>query len=399
MVALTAPMLLLAGCSAAGGVPAAATAPAPLVTGGSARASTTIEGFNDRPASLTVGETLVDRVRILPQTGQAVRVEVRSVDDPWRVTTLAPVNAVGRAVVRVSPPGVGEYRMRLLAAGTPTSGAARTAFRRVLVSGERRAAKARYVYATGDIGECGGQTAATAKLIPTGARVIAAGDLAYPSGSAASFASCYLPYYGKFKSRTFPVPGNHEYYAPDLAYFDVFGPRVGTRTKPWYTMKIGRWRFWMLNSNCSRIGGCGRGSRQYRWLNRQIAAHPAECTAAVWHTPRWSSGRHGSNRAVGQLYRRLVDAGGDLLLSGHDHSYERFARKRPSGRVAGSGMRQLVVGTGGAHLYQFSGRVRGSLVQDAGHHGVLRLRLGNRGYSWRFLSTDGAAVDKGSDSC
>lgn len=398
-VGLTGLALLLAGCGSA-----THDSQAPLLAAGDVtdppRTETTIRGFNVQPASLAVGEALVDRVVVMPLAGQTVRVELRNEHEPWQRTTPARVDAGGRTVVRVRPPGVGAYRVRLVAAGQGPATTVQTPFRRVIVSGERRTRRARYVYATADVGECGGATAATAKVIPSGSRVIAAGDLAYPSGSAASFASCYLPYYGKFLRRTFPVPGNHEYFAPDLAYFDVFGTRAGTPARPWYTVRFGAWRFLMLNSNCRRVGGCDRGSRQYRWLARTLRNDRSQCLAAVWHHPRWSSGHHGGSPATTALYRRIVRAGGDLLLSGHDHTYERFARKRASGRIAGSGLRQFVVGTGGARLYGgFGDPLAGSQVRQAEHHGVLRLRLTKDGYSWRFLATDGAMVDSGADSC
>lgn len=257
------------------------------------------------------------------------------------------------------------------------------------------------VYAVGDIGDCGGDPAATSRLIPRGATLLALGDLAYPNGSMADFRNCYLPSYGKHRPATHPVPGNHEYYDyPELAYFDVFGKRAGSREKPWYTLRRGAWTVYQLNSNCSFFpGDCGSKSRQYRWLRRHLADHPARCIAVSWHHPRWSASEHGPEEAMGPMYRLLSKRGADLLLSGHEHNYQRFPRLSPAGKPDPAGLRQIVVGTGGAGLYSREPAAVEPTVFDSEHHGVLQLRLSEAGYSWKFLSTDGAQVDSGSDTC
>lgn len=257
------------------------------------------------------------------------------------------------------------------------------------------------VYAVGDIGDCGGDPAATSRLIPKGGALLALGDLAYPNGSKRDFRKCYLPSYGTHRPTTHPVPGNHEYYDyPRLAYFGVFGSAEGSRERPWYVLRRGAWTIYQLNSNCSFFDGdCGSDSRQYKWLNRHLAAHPTRCIAASWHHPRWSASEHGPEESMGPMYRLLTRNGADLLLSGHDHNYQRFPRLSATGKRDPAGLRQFVVGTGGAGLYSREPSAVEPTVFNSDHHGVLRLRLAATGYSWDFLSTDGAAVDSGSDTC
>ncbi len=256
-------------------------------------------------------------------------------------------------------------------------------------------------YAVGDIGECGGDPGATAALVPRGSLFFALGDLAYPSGLARDFRDCYLPAYGRLKSTTYPVIGNHEYYgnAESPYYFRLFGPRVGTPESSRYTMRRGAWLFVMLDSNCELIGGCGKGSPQYRWLRARLKSYPGQCIAAAWHHPRWSAAHHGDNPVVGPMVRLLRRNGADLIMNGHDHAYLRYPRLTEKGVRSSRGVREFVVGTGGAELYKVHAASPRPAVATNRHHGVLRLRFRDRGYSWKFLSTTGAAVDRGADSC
>ncbi|MFN8125354.1 MAG: metallophosphoesterase [Candidatus Nanopelagicales bacterium] len=269
-----------------------------------------------------------------------------------------------------------------------------------LVAGPSRA-DAFTAYAVGDIGECGGKPGATAALIPQGGMLFALGDLAYPQGRAQDFRSCYLPAYGRLKSTTFPVIGNHEYYGnpSNPYYFSLFGPRVGKVGASWYTVRRGSWLFVMLDSNCDLAGGCAKGSPQYAWLSRTLANYHGRCLAAAWHHPRWSSAAHGDNPEVGPMVRLLRSRGADLILNGHDHAYLRYPRLAPNGDQAADGVREFVVGTGGADLYPLHRATPRPAVAANGAHGVLKLRFRATDYSWRFLSTDGKRVDTGTDSC
>jgi len=259
--------------------------------------------------------------------------------------------------------------------------------------------------AAGDIAVCGTSgdeaTAELVKGIP--GTVATLGDNAYESGTNAEYDRCYAPTWGRFKARTRPVPGNHEYRTEGAAgYFDYFGARAGKPATGWYTYRLGAWRVIALNSNCGSVGGCGRGSLQERWLRSVLKANRAtKCTLAYWHHPRFSSGAHGSSTALEPLWRALYEAGADVVLTGHDHNYERFAPQTPAGRLDRKrGIRAFVVGTGGRSLRSLGKRLPTTVVRNDTAHGVLVLTLQPGSYSWRFVPVAGSTFsDRGSGAC
>src|SRR5207302_481855 len=113
-----------------------------------------------------------------------------------------------------------------------------------------------------------------------------------------------------------------------LPYFAYFGAAAGERPGGYYSYDLGTWHIIVLNSNCDDVS-CASGSDQEQWLRADLAAHPAHCTLAYWHHPRFSSGEHGDTAAMSTLYTALYQAGADLVLSGHDHDYERLAPLDP----------------------------------------------------------------------
>ena len=260
------------------------------------------------------------------------------------------------------------------------------------------------VLATGDIGECGGKgDERTAGLLAEHhGTILPLGDLAYESGTAQEFQACFGTSWGPFRDRMRPVPGNHEYKTPGAApYFAYFGTAAGDPTEGYYAYNLGAWRLYALNSNCDEIGGCGVGDPQETWLRGDLAAHPAVCILAYWHHARFSSGDlHGSDARTDALWQALEGAGADIVLSGHDHHYERFAPQDHGGRATPKGIRQFVVGTGGSGL-----RAMGSLLPTSEAHlarvyGLLSLELRSDGYAWAFLPANGAsATDAGSGTC
>jgi hypothetical protein len=247
--------------------------------------------------------------------------------------------------------------------------------------------------------------------------VLALGDLQYECGELANFRQFYDPTWGRFKDLTRPVPGNHEYAVgarcePGTArgaagYFDYWngvgadtGP-AGDRTRGYYSYDLGAWHVIALNANCGEVGGCEADSPQGVWLQEDLAAHPSECTLAYWHQPRFSSGTHGGDEAVDGFWRLLYDAGADVVLNGHDHSYERFAPQTPDGASdPGRGIRQFVVGTGGAALRPIPREAPNSELRDAMTHGYVRMTLRSGGYDWQFVPVAGGSfTDSGTGAC
>jgi acid phosphatase type 7 len=236
--------------------------------------------------------------------------------------------------------------------------------------------------------------------------VLPLGDIQYDSATTARINAVYAPTWGRVKSISRPILGNHET-GGATGYFDYFnGPGVsdgpaGPRGKGYYSFDLGTWHLVALNSNCSSVS-CSAGSEQESWLRADLAAHPANCTLAYWHHARYSSGHDGSNAFMQPLWEALQDAQAELLLSGHSHDYERFAPLDRDGAVdQAGGIRQFVVGTGGAF---FTGGL-GSLaphseVAQNDTFGVLKLTLRPTSYDWQFVpEAGGTFTDAGSELC
>lgn len=274
------------------------------------------------------------------------------------------------------------------------------------------------VFAAGDIADCRysrpaySGAASTAALIAArlpaapGAIVLTLGDTTYPDGLPAEYRDCYAPTWGALRERTRPTPGNHEYYSGSAdAYFDYFGAAAGLRGPGYYSFEAGSWHVVSLNSQLAPA----EHARQLAWLREDLARHPARCTLAYWHVPLYSSGGHppAQNLHMRDAWQVLLAAGAELVLSGHDHDYERFAPMDADGRPDARGMRQFVVGTGGAFLTPFRIGARGGEFRQGTDHGVLRLVLRDGGYDWEFLPVPRAwseyaappVDDRGSAAC
>lgn len=259
--------------------------------------------------------------------------------------------------------------------------------------------------------------------------VLPLGDEQYQCGYLSGFRASYGPTWGRLMAISHPVPGNHEYGAPchpssAVGYFRYFGAIAGRNERGWYSYNLGRWHFIALNSECRagqgllQVGGCESGSPQERWLRHDLATHRQRCTLAYWHEPRFSSGEHGEAGDMATIWNDLARAHVDIVLSGHNHDYERFA---PIGVVPGvdattasteapsfeqpilnrTGIREFVVGTGGKNHYVFQHPpLRGERVRNDNTFGLLLLRLRPRGYSWRFVPEPGKSfTDSGSGTC
>jgi hypothetical protein len=259
----------------------------------------------------------------------------------------------------------------------------------------------------GDIASCDDLAGAeaTAKLIDKiPGTVFAAGDLAYPDGSDEQFAKCYGPTWGRFKQRTRPAPGNHEYHkSGGSGYTRYFGAAAGDPGKAYYSYELGAWHVVVLNSECAEVGGCEANSPQAQWLARDLAEHRATCTLAYFHKPLFSSGgKHGNAVEMKPLWDVLYHAGADVVINGHDHDYERFAPQDPEGRVdEAHGIREFVVGTGGKNSHRTMGAAKpNSAARNDDTFGVLKLTLHASGYDWEFVPEAGKTFrDVGSGAC
>jgi hypothetical protein len=256
----------------------------------------------------------------------------------------------------------------------------------------------------GDIASCisDGDEATANLLDAIPGTVFTTGDNAYDSGTDGEYAYWYAPTWGRHKDRTMPSPGNHEYNTVGAAgYFNYFGAAAGDPTKGYYSYDLGAWHIVVINSNCDQVGGCGSGSPQEQWLRLDLAAHPAPCTVAYWHHPLFSSGQHGNDPSVQALYQALYDYGADVVLNGHDHNYERFAPQDPGGNLdTARGIREFVLGTGGAGHYNWGIPQPNSEVRNNTTFGVMKLTLHPSSYDWEFVPEAGETfTDSGSEPC
>lgn len=275
------------------------------------------------------------------------------------------------------------------------------------------------VIGVGDIAVCGAQfDEATAAVVDSVVRedsaakvddaIFTLGDNVYPNGAKVYYDQCWGPSWGDPKKRIMrevrPVVGNH-----DLdngfgeAYYELFGDRAGPKGKGYYSFDIGEWHIIALNSEIVVNPAFSVEARrdQEKWLKDDLASSRKACTIAMFHRPRFSSGGHAGDIRMTGLWTILYDAGVDLILNGHEHHYERFGPQTPAGlRDTVKGITQIIVGTGGAGLTGIRIPVQpNSLQRIQGHHGVLKLTLGDGEYQHAFLDTQGRVWDRGAGKC
>ena len=274
-------------------------------------------------------------------------------------------------------------------------------------------AKAPIIAAAGDIACAPGgmATATTCRQAKTAAlflgnpaitAVLPLGDEQYENGALADFQAVYDTTWGRALGKTHPVPGNHEYAsgANGAGYFAYFGSRAGQPGKGWYSFNIGKWHLIALNANCSHIHGCGPSSPQMTWLRNDLNAHHPACTLAFWHQARFSSGPEGNLADYDAFWKVLYSHHVDVVLSAHNHVYERYALQTPAqARDPQHGIREFVVGTGWKSLDPFTGPFTNGQFRQNTQFGVLKLTLHGQRYDWRFVSTTNGVLDSGQTDC
>lgn len=255
-------------------------------------------------------------------------------------------------------------------------------------------------FAGDNASEC--QHGATADLLAEAAAIIPVGDLQYPDGTLETFEEGYDATWGKYADRSYPVPGNHDYHDDGAdGYFDYWsmkGRPIGPARSGYYSWDLGSWHLIALNSNCDDVG-CDEGSPQDDFLEQDLASTAKPCILAYWHHPLFNSGeKHGDSTPHGAeaFWEDLYPARADLVLNGHEHNYQRYAKQDPAGQAMSDGIREFVVGTGGkSHYGLLDEKDPNYETGNAADFGVLLLHLGDAAYSWEFVGVGGAVLDSG----
>jgi hypothetical protein len=191
-------------------------------------------------------------------------------------------------------------------------------------------------------------------------------------------------------NRFFPAPGNHDYSDAGielyLEYFDL--PGEGTLSaspsgsQRYYDVVLGHVHLFVLDG-APALENPGYRREQRDWLEAAVTASTAPWQVVTVHEPPYSSGaEHGSNP---EFQWPFALWGVDLVLSGHEHSYERLER---------DGITYIVNGLGGASRYPFSEPVGGSRVRYNANDGALRLDATPGALRLEMATVDGEIVDR-----
>jgi hypothetical protein len=277
------------------------------------------------------------------------------------------------------------------------------------------------------------------------------GDGQHNDGEIQDYLDYYDTFFNPLKDITYPVTGNHDYYVSDTAdgYFEYFGTLENCAAPDlvlketyeeinlgYYSFDIGSWHIVALNSylphQCSLgddlLPEAGSAARlQYDWLEDDLAAHSGDeytGTIAIMHHPLYDWELYYRCEWIDwfdldtqvHLWELFYEYGVEMVLSGHNHNYQRWAPQDPYGNYDPEGVRQFVSGTGGAYLWHFPQETpldcagdypHGIPVEtldnleytEGDHFGSLRLTLDEAGYEYAFVTVDGEVLDAGSVLC
>lgn len=233
--------------------------------------------------------------------------------------------------------------------------------------------------------------------------ILLLGDIQYDNGELTNFQNVFAGLWNGTPP-FYPAPGNHEYNTPGATgYYNYFPNFLGQNNNGYYSFDLGTWKAYALNSNCKDVGGCGESSEQAKWLESELSSSQNRCSLAYWHHPRFTSGPHNDSDSTlrGEYFWQLLyDHRADIVLAGHDHLYERFAKQSADGTAdALNGIRQFTVGSGGKSLYEFKNILPTSEFRDNKTFGFLKLELYKTSFAWQFINTDGQVLDSGTNTC
>ena len=266
----------------------------------------------------------------------------------------------------------------------------------------------------------------TVKLLTGIDAVLPLGDDQYDCGGLAAFEQSYGPTWGLKKAITYPVPGDKDFTttggtdcpstpgAGYQQYFSssggVFGSHVPSgvnvnASTGYYSYNLGSWHIIALNTAPCALNTpsfCAVGSAQDLWLQQDLAQNTAACTLAYYQNPRFASnGTSGGSTTYQQLWQDLYKGGAEVVLNGDSHWYERFAPLNTSGVIDNNfGVREFIVGTGGAGLEPPGTELPISQVLNGATHGIIKVTLHNGSYGWQFINDgESSFTDSGTASC
>jgi chitodextrinase len=240
------------------------------------------------------------------------------------------------------------------------------------------------------------------------------GDV-YEKGSKAEFYNWYGTgnnLWGRFRSITDPVIGNHEYengVAPGYRdYWDL-----GQNTPTYYSYDAAGWHFIALNSNCGLLQDCAVGQTQYQWLLNDLNTHNNVCTIAYFHHPVFNVGPEGYAASMNAMWTLMAQHGVDIVLTGHDHDYQRWMpldgnvnnqSQNGFGNPSPTGITEFVTGGGGHGIQQFTvnpldNRMVVGFDTSPSTFGALRLQLNQYGASFQYINHQGTTLDSGAVPC
>ena len=247
----------------------------------------------------------------------------------------------------------------------------------------------------GDYGRAGQPERAVAHLVAQWHPdiILTTGDNDYPAGDATTLDQNIGQYYHAFiapyhhqlgtratVNRFFPALGNHDWYTagakPYVNYFTLPG------NERYYTFSRGPVQFFALDSDPHEPDGTMSDSPQGQWLQRQLQASHACWKIVYFHHPPYSSGtKHGSSAWMQWPFRQW---GVDVVLSGHEHNYE---------RLEVDGLLYVVNGAGGSSLYPFGPPLAGSQVRYNADYGALSVEASPSRLTFQFVTQTGQVVD------
>jgi len=222
--------------------------------------------------------------------------------------------------------------------------------------------------------------------------VITVGDNNYPSGAAQTidqnigqfYQEFIYPYKGTFgqgadKARFFPTLGNHDWISQQgKPYFDYFSLPGNER---YYDFVWGPAHFFALDADSHEPDGVGASSRQAQWLKSKLAESKSAWNVVFFHQPTYSSGTHGSTDWMRWPFKEW---GASVVLSGHDHSYE---------RLIVDGLPYIINGLGGGPIYAFTSVLPGSQVRFNDDYGAMQVVADDQQMTFQFITRKGEVID------